>query len=108
MKGQTDMSDGTFTGIICPNDPDHGQMYIKGSDRVCVIEECGYAEPHSSIHDDDTKEIVRVVDLCEGCQHEVFEVHEVVVKGQKVKLCRTCATQRETQLDSQNGVGEDA
>ena len=110
------MSDGEKSGVFCPNDH-HGEMVISGENRVCAIEGCGYSEPHSSIHDDDTKEIDLVARdehgnqfICQitDCNKALTKgnIKNIVVGGQKLKVCGECEDGYHRYLHSANMKGD--
>lgn len=104
------MCEGLLTGINCPNDSDHGQLYVRGDDRVCVLPECGYSEPHTTqasrgeddIHERDTEPIPVMVLLCEadGCTRDADVT--IVVRGLKREVCDICAETHHENLDAQH------
>lgn len=111
------MTDGVMSGVICPNDSDHGQMVTRDGDRVCVIEECGYSEPHSDIHDADTKEIDLVARdehgnqlICEiiSCKKPLSKgnIKTIIVRGQKLKVCGECEDGYHKYLHAANMKGD--
>ena len=92
--------DGEKSGVLCPNDSDHGELSFGEDYRDCA--QCGYVEPRPSIHDADTKEIVRVP-VCEadGCERVSDDI-TIVVGGQKRQVCDICAEQHYANLDQQH------
>ena len=83
------MTEGEMSGILCPNDSDHGELSFGEDYRDCA--QCGYVEPRPSIHDRDTEPITKVVPICasDNCEGEADVT--IVVKGQKRQVCDCCA-----------------
>jgi hypothetical protein len=92
------MSDAFTNEIKCPNC--ESPMGMGQACPKCGLEDPSMVPP--SIHDDDTKEIVRVP-TCEsdGCSR-VSDGITIIVRGQKRQVCDCCAESHYEDLDAQH------